>query len=101
MVIAAELEQPFPASNCNSGIAGLELSCPNQPGCCSGGALCCAGGCCALTATCVNIGQADEGCCDALDPTLCGTVAPNSVSCQTSIFRQVGHAGTFVPRDGE
>lgn len=71
-LVKGQLVDPYPMSNCNSGIAGLELQCPDANGCCKGGAACCAGGCCPLLANCINFGTSDEGCCPFSDTTNCG-----------------------------
>ena len=71
---------PYPVSDCSNALLTGASSCPNQPGCCAGGAACCAGGCCPLTAWCVNQGSADEGCCELGDATNCGAVLPSFVS---------------------
>ncbi|KAH6952042.1 hypothetical protein DER45DRAFT_577490 [Fusarium avenaceum] len=70
-LVCGQVVDPYPVSNCG-GLAGTQLQCPNQPGCCSGGAMCCAGGCCPLSAICVNSGTSDEKCCDLSDKSLCG-----------------------------
>jgi hypothetical protein len=69
---------PYPANDCTGGIAMGAVTCPSQPGCCSGGAQCCAGGCCPMLSYCVNVGLSDEGCCPFDDPTNCGVEQPTS-----------------------
>ena len=71
--------EPYPVNSCSGGIAFGAVTCPNQPGCCSGGAVCCAGGCCPITAWCVNYGLPNEGCCPFSDKTNCGAVVPSYV----------------------
>ncbi|KAK3324984.1 hypothetical protein B0H66DRAFT_108181 [Apodospora peruviana] len=73
--LATSFIDPYPVSDCSGGVLS-GVTCPNQPGCCSGGAVCCAGGCCPLTAWCVNAGSPDEGCCPFGDSTNCGAVVP-------------------------
>ena len=68
--------EPYPVNSCSGGIAFGAVTCPNQPGCCSGGAVCCAGGCCPITAWCVNYGLPNEGCCPFSDKSNCGAVVP-------------------------
>jgi hypothetical protein len=77
-LVYGQVVSPYPVSDC-SGLAGTELQCPNQPGCCSGGAICCAGGCCPLSTTCVNSGTSDEKCCDVSDKSLCGAAVTHLV----------------------
>jgi hypothetical protein len=76
----AQFVSPYPISDCSGGIGFGLASCPNQPGCCSGGAVCCAGGCCPITAWCVNQGTADEGCCPLSDSDSCGASVASFVS---------------------
>ncbi|KAH7201380.1 hypothetical protein DER44DRAFT_870033 [Fusarium oxysporum] len=76
-LVSAQVVSPYPVSDCG-GLAGTELQCPNQPGCCSGGAGCCAGGCCPLSAVCVNGGTSNEQCCDLSDKSLCGAAVTDS-----------------------
>jgi hypothetical protein len=78
-LVSAQVVSPYPVSDCGGGIAGTELQCPDQPGCCSGGAMCCAGGCCPLSAICVNSGTSNEQCCDLSDKSLCGAAVTDSV----------------------
>ncbi|KAF5632267.1 uncharacterized protein FTJAE_7599 [Fusarium tjaetaba] len=78
-LVSAQVVSPYPVSDCGGGIAGTELQCPDQPGCCSGGAMCCAGGCCPLSAVCVNSGTSNEQCCDLSDKSLCGAAVTDSV----------------------
>ncbi|KAJ0129857.1 Kinesin light chain 2 [Fusarium oxysporum f. sp. albedinis] len=77
-LVCAQVVSPYPVSNCD-GLAGTDLQCPDQPGCCSGGAMCCAGGCCPLSAVCVNSGTSNEQCCDLSDKSLCGAAVTDSV----------------------
>ncbi|RKK14207.1 hypothetical protein BFJ66_g6730 [Fusarium oxysporum f. sp. cepae] len=74
-LVCAQVVSPYPVSNCD-GLAGTDLQCPDQPGCCSGGAMCCAGGCCPLSAICVNSGTSNEQCCDLSDKSLCAAASP-------------------------
>ncbi|KAF5682938.1 hypothetical protein FDENT_7459 [Fusarium denticulatum] len=84
-LVSAQVVSPYPVSDCGGGIAGTELQCPDQPGCCSGGAMCCAGGCCPLSAICVNSGTSNEQCCDLSDKSLCGAaVTYSSPACPTA-----------------
>ncbi|CVL05295.1 uncharacterized protein FMAN_10844 [Fusarium mangiferae] len=84
-LVSAQVVSPYPVSDCGGGIAGTELQCPDQPGCCSGGAMCCAGGCCPLSAICVNSGTSNEQCCDLSDKSLCGAaVTDSSPACPTA-----------------
>ncbi|KAH7475023.1 hypothetical protein IWW34DRAFT_735497 [Fusarium oxysporum f. sp. albedinis] len=84
-LVCAQVVSPYPVSNCD-GLAGTDLQCPDQPGCCSGGAMCCAGGCCPLSAVCVNSGTSNEQCCDLSDKSLCGAaVTDSSPSCPTAV----------------
>ncbi|KIL88300.1 hypothetical protein FAVG1_08379 [Fusarium avenaceum] len=82
-LVCGQVVDPYPVSNCG-GLAGTQLQCPNQPGCCSGGAMCCAGGCCPLSAICVNSGTSDEKCCDLSDKSLCGAAVTQPQSCPTA-----------------
>ncbi|KAJ9416819.1 hypothetical protein QL093DRAFT_2085776 [Fusarium oxysporum] len=83
-LVCAQVVSPYPVSNCD-GLAGTDLQCPDQPGCCSGGAMCCAGGCCPLSAICVNSGTSNEQCCDLSDKSLCGAaVTDSSPACPTA-----------------
>jgi len=77
--IATNFVEPYPVSDCSGGVVFGGVTCPNQPGCCSGGAICCAGGCCPIAAWCVNAGTPDEGCCPFSDSTNCGAVVPTYV----------------------
>ena len=76
---ATSFVDPYPVNDCSGGIGYGQTICPNQPGCCSLGAICCAGGCCPITAWCVNAGTPGEGCCPLSDKTNCGAVVPTYV----------------------
>lgn len=59
------------------------FACSGTNGCCTIDG-CCGAGCCANGYKCINEGTSDEACCDAFDPTLCGTVATVSIQARNA-----------------